>query len=300
METVEGPRISGESSDGPRIRGESSAGPRMSGESPEGPGPRNSGASDAPRSPGDASEPPATGESSSSARGGGGGADPHPPAADDPISEVLLGWAIAVAGAWASFRLLPEFAAPFGNAAAWALVPVALHVRAGRSLEAEGIAWKSPRRTLAATFVCAAVVLPLFSAGFLAWFGARDWRWPGALIFIFTFIGQLFFAAIPEECFFRGFVQPRLGALFPGERPRRILLLPLTRGVVLGAALFALTHVAFEANPVSLAGAGRLLTFFPGLVFGALRQATGDIVAPALFHALCNATLVTLQRGYVH
>jgi hypothetical protein len=78
----------------------------------------------------------------------------------------------------------------------------------------------------------------------------------------------------------------------------RVLFVPLSRPIVVAAALFAVTHVVFLANPLSLAALERLTTFFPGLLFGALREESGDIVTPALFHALCNAWLYSIQHGY--
>ena len=62
--------------------------------------------------------------------------------------------------------------------------------------------------------------------------------------------------------------------------------------------LFAITHVVFEPDPFSAVAAYRLLTFFPGVLFGALRAMTGSVLAPALFHAICNAALVWMQAGY--
>jgi hypothetical protein len=226
----------------------------------------------------------------------------RPAAGDDPVGEVLLGWAAAALGAWAVYRFAPESAAPFAAALVWIGVAVGLHLARGRSLEAAGIAFLRPLRSLGRTALYAGVFLPLYAAGFLAWGAARGaavgtWRFPGADIFAATFLFELARAGLPEEIFFRGFVQPRLAALPGGRRGLRVLFVPLTRASVLAAALFAATHIAFEAQLFTVAAAARLLTFFPGLLFGALREETGDVVAPALFHALCNATLDAMQRG---
>jgi membrane protease YdiL (CAAX protease family) len=101
--------------------------------------------------------------------------------------------------------------------------------------------------------------------------------------------------------FFRGFVQPRLATRLAGGTLRAIPFVPITRATVAAAALFATTHVVLEfdlPNVLSLGAAARLATFFPGILFGALREETGDVVAPAIFHALCNATLFALQARY--
>lgn len=229
--------------------------------------------------------------------------DPAPPApepapASDPWTEVLSAWALAVALVYASYRLLPETAAAFAAAAIWFAVPIGFHLRARRSLAAAGFTWRSVRRTLVLVLAYSAVFLPLYAIGFFAFLGREGWASPGIGIAAVAFVGNLFYAALPEEAFFRGFVQPVLGG--GGGPARRFLrFVPLSRPIVIAAALFALTHVAFLPNPLSLAALERLTTFFPGLLFGALREETGDIVAPAFFHALCNAWLSALQRGFL-
>jgi membrane protease YdiL (CAAX protease family) len=44
--------------------------------------------------------------------------------------------------------------------------------------------------------------------------------------------------------------------------------------------------------------ASRLAVFFPALVFGWLRQRTGGIGAPMLFHALSNSFTLYLAQSY--
>ena len=43
----------------------------------------------------------------------------------------------------------------------------------------------------------------------------------------------------------------------------------------------------------------RLATFFPGLLFGWLRARTGNVVAPAVAHALSNLLLVVLDASLI-
>ena len=59
------------------------------------------------------------------------------------------------------------------------------------------------------------------------------------------------------------------------------------------AALFALVHLVVVPHP------GRLLVFFPALVFGWLAERSRGALAPAVHHALCNVVLRMLQRCYV-
>jgi membrane protease YdiL (CAAX protease family) len=53
-------------------------------------------------------------------------------------------------------------------------------------------------------------------------------------------------------------------------------------GMILTAALFVLSHFLLTRHLFSLA------VFFPALVFGWLKERTGKVVAPAVFHALAN------------
>ena len=97
---------------------------------------------------------------------------------------------------------------------------------------------------------------------------------------------QLLVVAVPEELFFRGYLQRRLDDLLP---PKVTLFgVPLGPSLLLASLAFALAHVLSPLN------AARLLTFFPGLAFGFLRAATKGIWAGALFHGLCNIYLEIL------
>jgi uncharacterized protein len=103
-------------------------------------------------------------------------------------------------------------------------------------------------------------------------------------------IGQLIVVALPEEAFFRGFVQTRLNDAF--SRERRVLGVRFSMSSLLvQAALFAVVHVLVEPNPA------RLAVFFPALVFGLLREARGGIGAAVVYHAMCNVFSEVLFQG---
>jgi len=114
-------------------------------------------------------------------------------------------------------------------------------------------------------------------------------RWPPSL---FDEIGgQLVVIALPEEAFFRGYLQTSLDRVWT---PRwRILGADLGPGWLVASAIFALGHLLTTIhNPA------RLAVFFPALLFGWLRQRTGSVGASVLFHASCNIFSATLGRGY--
>lgn len=83
---------------------------------------------------------------------------------------------------------------------------------------------------------------------------------------------QIFLVALPEELFFRGFLQ---GALVKHG-------LNMWLSAILTNIIFAVGHLANSFSP------SRLLTFFPGLIFSYLINKNKSLLSPILFHAACN------------
>jgi membrane protease YdiL (CAAX protease family) len=107
-----------------------------------------------------------------------------------------------------------------------------------------------------------------------------DFRLPehlGSLVFNETLI-----VALPEEFFFRGYLQTQLDKTF--GRPYRFLGADVGFGLPIAAAVFALCHVPFGGPP-------RMIVFFPGLLYGWLRARTDTIIVPTLYHAASNVLM---------
>ncbi len=102
--------------------------------------------------------------------------------------------------------------------------------------------------------------------------------------------GQLVIIALPEEAFYRGYLQSRLDEALPG----RVRILGATVGpaLIVSSIIFALGHFATIREPA------RLAVFFPSLVFGWLRARTKGIGASVAFHASCNIFSELLGKGY--
>lgn len=98
---------------------------------------------------------------------------------------------------------------------------------------------------------------------------------------------QLVVVALPEELFFRGFLLGLLEKRFPPKR--RILGGGVGLALVISALAFAVIHVPKANDPRQLA------TFFPALVFGWMRSATGSILASTLTHAGSNILVRFLE-----
>ncbi len=82
---------------------------------------------------------------------------------------------------------------------------------------------------------------------------------------------QLFGVSLPEEIFFRGFLQVTLGNNF--------------RGIVVVSFLFAVAHLPATFFSGDFYAP---LTFFPSLIMGFLYLRTSSVVPPAIFHFLAN------------
>lgn len=96
---------------------------------------------------------------------------------------------------------------------------------------------------------------------------------------------QLLVVALPEELFFRGFLLGLLEKRFPPKR--RILGGGVGLALVLSSLAFAIIHIPKDGDPRVLA------TFFPGLLFGWMRSATGSILASTITHG-CSNILIRL------
>src|SRR5690606_34118321 len=144
---------------------------------------------------------------------------------------------------------------------------------------------------LAVAAVAALVTFPPFFAGYVFWNAPEGPFVPAPLPGLETdVLGQLLGVALPEEAFFRGYLQTAFDRVLPPRR--RVLGAPLGAGLVLSSALFAVGHLLTAPDP------GRLAVFFPSLVFGFLRARTGGIGAAVLFHAACNLFASYLGQSY--
>ncbi len=96
--------------------------------------------------------------------------------------------------------------------------------------------------------------------------------------------------ALPEEFFYRGYMQSRLNQVF--DRRWRFLGVPFGWSLFITAVLFAAGHSLVVVRWWHFS------IFFPALVFGWVREKTGNVLASALFHGLCNIVMVTLDTCY--
>lgn len=147
------------------------------------------------------------------------------------------------------------------------------------------------------------VIFPLFVGGYLAFYdvvcqsdalgvlaprgacrgyhGVAALHWPDLDWDFAQFaVVQLVVVSLPEELFFRGCLHELLERRLPPAR--RVLGGGIGWALILSSAAFALIHLPKDGDPRALA------TFFPGMLFGWMRSATGSILASTLTHAGSN------------
>ena len=89
----------------------------------------------------------------------------------------------------------------------------------------------------------------------------------------------LFFAAVPEEWFFRAYLMPALGAGIKAN--------------IVTSIAFSMLHLVTQGSTTAM------LVFLPSLFYGWLYQKTNDLVAVILLHALSNIVYVAFLHDYV-
>ncbi|MEE2960726.1 MAG: CPBP family intramembrane glutamic endopeptidase [Myxococcota bacterium] len=104
--------------------------------------------------------------------------------------------------------------------------------------------------------------------------------WKGALWLGEISLIHILGVALPEEMFYRGYLQPQMEKRF--SKPGTLFGVPFGRGTIMTAALFALGHFVGEWNPL------RLAPFFPSLIFAWQRNRNNSIFGAILYHGLCN------------
>ena len=245
---------------------------------------------------------------------------PHPPSRRAVLVEALLvfGASTLVCAALWQLRAVSGFInrnLQAFIAAIFLYVPTGLLLRRKEDFADYALTVRPVKRGLLVFLVASAVVFPLFGVGFYFYYRAvcaaasRGVALPaqlrnlchryvgglaGARLRLPTSIeqvaGEFLVVALPEEYFFRGYLQSRLEVVWPSRR--RLLGAPVGYSLLVAAALFGLGHLLVDGDAL------RLAVFFPGLVFGWMRQATGSILAGVLFHASSNLVSRVLHDSF--
>ncbi len=243
------------------------------------------------------------------------------PAPRSDVRDALVAFALACVGVAALAglgRAVPFVARNLGAlvAVVFLYLPVYFAWRRNEDLVAYGFRRDPLGKGLAIGLGVPLVVFPIFAVGFVFFYdivcnpGQAGWlrqlampgqcaRWrgwdgikPPLIDFAFVKVAfvQVVVIALPEELFFRGFVHELLERAIPPKR--RLWGGGVGWALILSSALFAVGHLA-QLDP------RRLAVFFPGLLFGWMRSATGSILAGTIAHALSNLYIHILERMFL-
>ncbi len=141
--------------------------------------------------------------------------------------------------------------------------------------------------------VLGALTFPWFLIGHHVWqglLGHDHVRWGTPPDLDVVLLKNIFLIALPEELFYRGFVEHRLERRWPTRV--FVLAVPLGRTVVVASALFALGHFLGEYNPA------RLGPFFPAFLFSLLTRRSGSIAGAIVYHGCSNAVSYMAASWY--
>jgi len=208
--------------------------------------------------------------------------------------EVVAIWAIAI-GVILAFKLL-DFV-PFIKENLWGIaglvflfLPLEWLYRRGENPADFGISRRGLGKGLLLAGILVALTFPAYMPAYKWWFSrTQDFRLHLPADFWKECVGFIFLVALPEEAFYRGYLQTRLDKVF--KKKVKILGAEVGWSVVVAAAFFAVGHLVDPRLD-------KLGTFFPGLVFGWMRARTGSIAGAVAFHALCDIWAEVLRYGY--
>jgi membrane protease YdiL (CAAX protease family) len=223
-----------------------------------------------------------------------------------PLRECLAVWAaslLAIVSASLFFHPYAKLVATV----AFLYLPLIPMRRRGEGYRDYGVTLRCWRKDLKLFLVLFAAVVPLYLAAYVGfsellnhlppWLASRLSPYGGHWTFKFRLpanfelwvLDQLLVVALPEEFFYRGYLQTRLRLAFPAG--------PTFAGVRLGPAFF-LTALLFAFGHLAVFQPWRLAVFFPALLFGWLRERTGTILGCTLFHAACNLYELMLRASF--
>jgi len=149
-------------------------------------------------------------------------------------------------------------------------------------------------RSLWIFFLTSVIIFPPFFLLAHLWqryvWGAGGFHLVGYPDLVSAAIVQILVIALPEEFYFRGYFQSAMDTIF--KKRWGIFGARMGWGWLVTAIIFAFAHtfITYKWWHFSI--------FFPALVFGWLRERTGLVIAPTLFHASSNLLMSWFMSCY--
>jgi hypothetical protein len=155
------------------------------------------------------------------------------------------------------------------------------------------LSWRQFLKSIGWFLLTAILVFPLVEVGnryFQEWFFHQHYVGGNLRGISKVAWFHLFLIAIPEEFFYRGYLQFQLNRVW--GKPVRFLGTWVGKGYLIAAFLFAFSHSMIVLRWWHFS------IFFPALLFGWLKEKTNSITASALFHAACNVYSYWIVLNY--
>jgi membrane protease YdiL (CAAX protease family) len=211
--------------------------------------------------------------------------------------EVLFAYVLIVGGIGLTAHAMPGWVQQYSYSimlAAMVYAPVLRSDKFRRPLRVIGIRLSGYGQDLKLAALVGLIVFPLFGVGFHLFhtvFLGQNFQptWPVRSV-PYLFLEHILFIALPEEVFYRGWMQTVLSKRIPARV--KIWGGEFGLSVWITSTLFALGHLAATPSP------GRLAVFFPSLLFGWLRSRSNGLIAPILIHGLANVLMAALSAWY--
>ena len=217
--------------------------------------------------------------------------------------EAMIVWAIAIVAARVFYSLRTVH--PFINnnlmlftSGIFIYLPAAVLIARKEPIDFFEKSWRELWYSLKVTVIFSLIIMPpiLIGSHYLhSWFfHLKYYPQPLASVFngnlLSAFAFHLFLVAFPEEFFFRGYIQRRFHQVFDDRFT--FLSVKMGKAFFLTAILFALSH------SIIVVRWWHIFIFFPTLGFGWLREKTGALTSPILFHALSNTFSAWVSMHY--
>ena len=174
-------------------------------------------------------------------------------------------------------------------------IPVIVLWKRKRRIDFLDLKVKGYIRSIFIFLIAAVIVFPLFFLAAHAWqlivFNKTAFTAAGFPDLLSAIAFQLIIVALPEEFYFRGYFQTTMDRVLP--KRWKILGVKLGWGWIITAAVFAVAHTIVYYQWWHFA------IFFPALLFGYLKERTGTITTPILFHAASNLLMNWFARSYI-
>jgi len=215
----------------------------------------------------------------------------------DEFTEVFLGYIGIVISIAITAFLMPAVAKEYLYSiilAAMVYLPVIRSEKHRRSLHEYGIHLKTWKKDILFAVIVMLIVFPFFIIGNHFWndlmFSRRfEFRLPDTNL-AYLFLQHILFIALPEEFFYRGWMQTVLTRKWPAKL--KFIGADLGFVIVLTSLLFAIGHLASIPSPF------RLAVFFPSLLFCWMRAKSGSLISPIIVHGCSNVLMNMLNASY--